>query len=62
MKGFEDTPGTVTFTGTAEDIYWLISNNAEYKADPYDASGRSDLFDTMETAKNIFKTLKEQEG
>jgi hypothetical protein len=59
MKGFEDTPGTVTFTGTAEDLYWLISHCAEYTKDPYDGSGRSDLFDTMETAKSIFKQLKE---
>lgn len=59
MKGFEDTPGTVTFIGTAEDLYWLISSCAEYKTDPYDATGRSDLFDEMETAKSIFKQLKE---
>lgn len=62
MKGFEDTPGTVTFTGTAKDLYWLIVHCAEYKTDPYDATGRSDLFDDMETAKEIFRELKGRES
>lgn len=62
MKEFEGMDDKITFTGTVEDIYWLLNNNVDYTTDPYDASGRSDQVNFIETAKNIFKSIKDEES